>query len=316
MAFSPGAVTLFIAMTLLLLLLVGYASGIGKRAHSELEGVPEGNPAMERKVVVILGMMIMSGLLLTGYSFVEPRRQDEALARQERIGVTRGVENFTTLCISCHGIDGQGAVVPGSDPPIVAPQLNREDMRPKDAEAYKARYEYVVKTLHRGKGLLMPAWGKTDGGSLSDEQIHELALFITKGDMKVNATQTAWEHARELSREKIAHGAPEPQLPKLDAGGLSPEQTAGLALFTGKGGCVGCHVIGSAGGITGPALTNIATVAESRKPGTAADAYIEESIRNSQAFIVQGYPPLMPNFQGVLSDEEIKNLVAFLMTRK
>lgn len=317
MQMSAGAVILFIAMTLLLGLLVAYASGVGKRAHEDIEGVPTGNPSMERKVVVILGMMIISGLLLTGYSFVEPRRQAEALARQERIGIVRGVENYTTLCISCHGIDGKGAVVPGTDPPVVAPQLNRDDMRPKDAEAYKARYDYVNRTLHRGKGILMPAWGKTDGGSLSDEQIHELALFITKGDTQVHGTQTAWEHARELSREKIAHGAPEPELPRLDTAGLSAEALAGQSVFTGKGGCVGCHVVGSLGGVTGPNLSNIATVAETRKPGTSAEAYIEESIRNSGAFIAPGYPAgLMPSFQGLLSEQEIKELVAFLMTRK
>jgi mono/diheme cytochrome c family protein len=317
MQMSAGAVILFIAMILLLGMLVAYASGVGKRSHEEGEGVPTGNPSMERKVVATLGMMILSGLLLTGYSFVEPRRQVEALERQERIAITRGVEQYTSLCIGCHGIDGKGAVVPGTDPPVVAPQLDRDDMRPKEAEAYKARYDYVVKTLHRGKGIIMPAWGKTDGGALSDEQIHELALFITKGDTMVTSSQTAWQHAREISREKIAHGAPEPELPKLDTVGLSADALAGQSLFTGKGGCVGCHVIGSLGGVTGPALTNIATVAETRKPGTAADAYIEESIRNSQAFVAPGYSAgVMPSFQGLLSDQEIKELVAFLMTRK
>jgi mono/diheme cytochrome c family protein len=317
MQMSAGAVILFIAMFLLLGMLVVYASGVGKRAHEDVDGVPTGNPSMERKVVATLGMMILSGILLTGYSFVEPRRQVEALERQERIAITRGVEQYTSLCISCHGIDGQGAVVPGQDPPMVAPQLNRDDMRPKDAEAFKERYDYVVKTLHRGKGLIMPAWGRTDGGSLSDEQIHELALFITKGDTMVNASQTAWDHAREISREKIAHGAPEPELPRLDVEGLSADAMAGSSIFTGKAGCIGCHVVGSAGGVTGPTLTNIATVAETRKPGTPAEAYIEESIRNSQAFVAPGYAAgLMPSFQGILTDQEITQLVAFLMTRK
>lgn len=317
MQMSAGAVILFIAMFLLLGLLVVYASGVGKRAHEDIEGVPTGNPSMERKVVATLGMMILSGLLLTGYSFVEPRRQVEALERQERIGITRGVEQYTSLCISCHGIDGQGAVVPGQDPPLVAPQLNREDLRPKEAEAYTERYDYVVKTLHRGKGLIMPAWGREDGGSLSNEQIHELALFITKGDTMVNPSQTAWEHAREISREKIAHGAPEPELPRLDIEGLSADAQAGSTIFAGKAGCIGCHVVGSAGGVTGPTLTNIATVAETRKPGTSAEAYIEESIRNSGAFVAPGYAAgLMPSFQGILTDQEITQLVAFLMTRK
>ena len=64
---------------------------------------------MERKVVATLALLILSGLMLTGYAFVEPRRQEEALARQERIGIHRGIENYTTLCMSCHGVDGNGA---------------------------------------------------------------------------------------------------------------------------------------------------------------------------------------------------------------
>lgn len=314
---TASAVILVIAMLLLLGLLVGYASGVGKRAHQPVGELPTGNAAMERKVVAALALTILSGLLLTGYSFVEPRRQEQALARQERISIERGIENYTSLCISCHGIDGQGAVVPGTNPVVVAPQLNREDMRPKDPDAYRERYEYVVKTLHRGRGLLMPAWGRQDGGTLLDEQIHELALLITKGDTVVHGTQTAWQHAREISREKIAHGAPEPQLPRIDEEGLSAEALRGNSLFTGKGGCVGCHVVGSVGGVTGPALTNIATVAATRKPGTSAEAYIDESIRNSQAFVVPGYAAgLMPSYQGLLTDAEINDLVQFLLTRQ
>jgi hypothetical protein len=47
-----------------------------------------------------------------------------------------------------------------------------------------------------------------------------------------------------------------------------------------------------------------------------AQAYIEESIHNSQAYIVPGYPPVMPVFQGVLTDQEIDSLTAYLLTLK
>lgn len=317
MQMSAGALVLFVGMLLLLLLLVGYASGVGRRAHEAIPEVPTGNPSMERKVVATLAMMILSGLLLTGYGYYEPYRQVAALERQERIGMERGAENFSSLCISCHGIDGTGAQVPPPNDTVVAPALNRADMRPKDPEAYKERYEYVVKTLHRGKGLIMPAWGKTDGGQLLDEQIHELALLITKGDTVIHGTQTAWDVAREKSKEKIAHGAPEPTLPKFDDTGLTAEEKAGQAIFTGKAGCIGCHQIGSQGGVTGPPLTNIATVAATRKPGMDAAAYIDESIRTPNAFVVTGFAPgLMPAFGTLLTPDELKSVEAFLLTRK
>ncbi|MCC7366866.1 MAG: c-type cytochrome [Chloroflexi bacterium] len=317
MQLSAGALVLFVGMLVLLLALVAYASGVGRRSHEPIPEVPTGNPSMERKVVATLAMLILSGLLLTGYAYYEPIRQVKATERQDKIAIERGIETYTSLCYSCHGIDGQGAQVPPPNDSVVAPALNRADMHPKDAEGLKARYEYVVRTVHRGKGLVMPAWGREDGGQLLDEQIHEVAMLITRGDMVMHGTQTAWDVAREKSKEKIAHGSPEPTLPKVDDAGLSEDAKAGLAIFTGKAGCIGCHQIGSQGGVTGPALTTIATVAETRKPGTDAAAYIEESIRNPGAFVVQGYAAgLMPAFQGLLTDAEIKQVEAYLLTRK
>src|SRR5215212_930611 len=230
MQLSAGAVTLVIAMVLLLSLLVVYASGVGRRAHEPVGDVPTGNPSMERKVVVILALLITSGLLLTGYSFVEPRRLAEAMDRRENISIERGADTFTTLCMGCHGIDGRGAVVPGTNPAVVAPQLNRDDMRPKDPDAYKERLDYVTKTITRGKGDIMPHWGRSEGGQLLDEQINELALLITKGDKIVQGNETAWEVAREMAREKIAHGSPEPQVPTVDLAGLPPEAQEGAKL--------------------------------------------------------------------------------------
>jgi len=267
MQLSAGAVTLVIAMLLLLALLVIYASGVGRRAHDPIDDVPTGNPSMERKVVVILALLIVSGLLLTGYSFVEPQRQSAAADRRENISIERGADTFTTLCMGCHGIDGHGAVVPGTNPQVVAPQLNREDMRPKDPDEYKARYTYVVNTITRGKGDIMPHWGQSEGGPLLDEQINELALLITKGDKVIKGNQTGWEVARELAHEKIAHGSPEPQVPTIDLAGLPPEAQDGAKLFAGKGTCIGCHTIGSTGGV--PART-CPTSPASRAPASRA----------------------------------------------
>jgi mono/diheme cytochrome c family protein len=161
----------------------------------------------------------------------------------------------------------------------------------------------------------MPAWGRADGGSLLDEQIHELTLLIVKGDTVIQG-KPAWELTTEIAREKIAHGAPEPQRPTEDVATLSPEAQAGSRVFTGKGGCVGCHNAGSGGGASGPNLSRIGTEGASRKPGMDAAAYIEESIRNSQALVVPGFQVQMPSFQGTLTDEEIKNVVQYLLTKQ
>jgi mono/diheme cytochrome c family protein len=318
MQLSVGAVVLFVGMVLLLGLLVAYASGVGRRAHEEIPDVPTGNPSMERKVVATLGLLIISGLLLTGYSFVEPRRQAEATERQEGIAIHRAIDNYTTLCVGCHGVDGTGAVVPGQTSPLVAPALNRPDLRPdpNHKDAFNERYNFVNKTIHRGRtGTPMPAWGRTDGGSLLDEQIHELTLLILKGDTIIQG-KPAWELANDVAKEKIAHGAPEPQRPTIDLAALPAEAQAGARLFTGKGGCVGCHNAGNGGGATGPNLSHIATDGATRKPGTDAAAYISESIHDPQAFVVSGFPPVMPSFRGTLTEDEINSLVQFLLTKQ
>jgi mono/diheme cytochrome c family protein len=315
MEITAGAVALFIAMLLLLALLVIYASGVGKRAHTPVDGVPTGNPAMERKVIAILGMMIVSGLILTGYSFWEPVRAAAALDRQENISIERGIENYTTLCMSCHGVAGNGAVVPDSTPPRVAPQLNRADMRPTDPDEYKTRYDFVYKTIARGRpGTPMPAWGREDGGSLLPEQIHELALMITKGDKSIHG-KTVWDEVRAVAQEKIAHGSPAPIVPELQvAAELTDEQKLGSQLWTGKGACVGCHVIGGVGGATGPPQTQMGAVAETRVPGESAEEYIRQSILQPQAYLVPGFAPVMPSYQGILTDEEVNAIVSYLLT--
>jgi cytochrome c oxidase subunit 2 len=86
----------------------------------------------------------------------------------------------------------------------------------------------------------------------------------------------------------------------------------GQATFTSAG-CGGCHSIGS-DARTGPGLAGIAARAETRVQGQTADQYIEESIRNSTAFVVDGFQPIMPKFDGVLSNTEIEGLIAYLKT--
>ena len=44
----------------------------------------------------------------------------------------------------------------------------------------------------------------------------------------------------------------------------------------------------------------------------ADDNYLRESIMNPQAKIVAGYQPLMPTFQGLVSEEGLLQLIAYI----
>jgi cytochrome c oxidase subunit 2 len=48
------------------------------------------------------------------------------------------------------------------------------------------------------------------------------------------------------------------------------------------------------------------------KTVTADDEYIRESILNPQARIVAGFQPVMPTFKGVISEEELLQLVDYV----
>jgi mono/diheme cytochrome c family protein len=92
------------------------------------------------------------------------------------------------------------------------------------------------------------------------------------------------------------------------------DATRGAQLFR-TGACPSCHTIqGISTGTIGPELTHIGTVAESRKPGMSADAYIHESIANPSAFIVSGFSNQMP--PGLATGQNLDDLVAFLVTQK
>jgi len=78
-------------------------------------------------------------------------------------------------------------------------------------------------------------------------------------------------------------------------------------------GCSTCHIDSAQG--RGPSLWGVfgsqVTIATGEKV-TVDEAYIRESILTPTAKIVNGYPPLMPTFQGVVSEEQIAQLTAYI----
>jgi cytochrome c oxidase subunit 2 len=93
--------------------------------------------------------------------------------------------------------------------------------------------------------------------------------------------------------------------------GASPI-AAGEKLFRDLA-CNSCHLPDSKG--RGPSLTGLfGKPVELQGGGTVVvdEAYIRESIVNPQAKIVAGYQPLMPTFQGLVTEEQLLQLVAYL----
>jgi cytochrome c oxidase subunit 2 len=99
----------------------------------------------------------------------------------------------------------------------------------------------------------------------------------------------------------------------LSGGGASETPVAaGERLFQNLA-CNTCHMTGTQG--RGPMLTNVFGQPVQLQDGStviADEAYIRESIVNPQAKVVAGYQPIMPTFQGLVSEEQLLQLISYV----
>jgi cytochrome c1 len=278
-----------------LLLVLGavlwYAARVAEPLPDAPPGPPTGALAMERKIIAIVAMTAAMALLFLGYGFREPARQVVAQETQLDTSIGRGITSFTTLCFPCHGEKGQGAVVPDVTPLRLAPPLNRPDLRPTEPDLRTKEYDFIFKTIQRGRpGTPMPTWGQIDGGSLLDEQINELTLMILNGDRPVTfegKVATPWEHTADVVNNNVAQGLAQPpkqpdvqQLPFYQA--LNPQGQQGVNVILQRG-CGGCHTIPNIPGAAGtigpnlgpngdiPAVKDRTTIAGGAVPNNSVD---------------------------------------------
>lgn len=85
-------------------------------------------------------------------------------------------------------------------------------------------------------------------------------------------------------------------------------------------GCTSCHNQDEAEGPAdkAPYTAGTATRAASRVPGMSAEEYIKESILNPNAYVVEGFKEgdMYQTFKDELSEQQIADLVAYLLTEK
>ena len=94
------------------------------------------------------------------------------------------------------------------------------------------------------------------------------------------------------------------------------EELFNTKVLEGQAGCVTCHSREPGEVLTGPSLATIGSDAGSRVPGTEAVDYIESSILDPDAFVVDGFEAgQMPQVWGeVLDDAQVTALVDYLLT--
>ena len=95
--------------------------------------------------------------------------------------------------------------------------------------------------------------------------------------------------------------------------GTMTPANAGQQLYQTLG-CASCHGAGGEGG-RGPALAGTFGNMQQLQNGQSVrvdEGYIRESITNPQAKLVAGFGPIMPTFQGQVSEDQLLQLVAYI----
>ncbi|HJW91422.1 MAG TPA: c-type cytochrome [Anaerolineales bacterium] len=262
---------------------------------------------------IFLGTLFvaLTAVVFVIYGLNEEERMAKFTLEQQAQAIEVGAGLFESNCSGCHGLKGEG--IPGLCPPL----NDREffSNRLKQVGWSGTLEDYIVATVasgrltssrpdrYAGQGApAMPAWHEDYGGPLRTDQIRNIATFVMN-----------WE-ATALG-EVVLEGLPTPP--------PSPEEAAdpvarGKQVFLDRG-CGGCHTIdGLTAGTVGPTLTQIGTVAETRIPGTSTEDYLHASIVDPSAQVVEGFPDnVMPkNFNTLLSEEQLSDLIAFLLSLK
>ena len=79
--------------------------------------------------------------------------------------------------------------------------------------------------------------------------------------------------------------------------------------------CNTCHLDSGQAQGRGPSLRNLygrQVLLQRLETTVADDAYLRESILNPQAKIVSGFQPLMPTYQGLVTEEQLLQLIAYV----
>jgi cytochrome c oxidase subunit 2 len=166
----------------------------------------------------------------------------------------------------------------------------------------------------------------------SEDVIHSFFVpaFRVKQDVLPGRYSTAWFEATRLGRYHLfcaeycgtEHSRMVGSVVVLDPSqyeewlaGTPPAQSpvaAGEALFTQLG-CQTCHKQEGTG--LGPKLAGLPGRAVELQSGgttTADEGYIRESILEPQAKLVKGFLPVMPTFQGRVTEEQMLQLIAYI----
>lgn len=198
--------------------------------------------------------------------------------------VARGKNRFLIYCAPCHGKDGDGKGLVAARPQALAvPPPSFLDPRLVQMPAGKM-YQAIRNGVNNNN---MPSYA----AQLPERDRWAVIAFLC-------TLETGKSDAAVACADKKP----------------APVGSPGEAVFVNRG-CNACHTTDGTKKI-GPSWKGIYGGKEQTSGGevTVDDAYLEESIKNPTAKVVNGFPPVMPPLP--LSDQEIKDVIAFIKSLK
>jgi mono/diheme cytochrome c family protein len=186
----------------------------------------------------------------------------------------QGAQIFAENCAACHGEDGQGRI--GATLAKDWPSI-RPDLEIQD-------------TIERGiEGTFMPAWGMAFGGPLDNNEIEAVTRYIL-----------SWESGEP----RFIYPTPtiDTRIVLTPPPGVSGDPNAGAQLYTAN--CAVCHGPSGEGRIG----ATLAREWASTRPDLLVKSVIENGVEGA------AMPAWSQANGGPLSEEEINNIVAYILT--
>ncbi len=173
-----------------------------------------------------------------------------------------------------------------------------------------------------GQIVLDKTYALRAGGAAPVQALEQAPLAVGEHRLRLLLVDRVAQITPQVILDKPISLAPGQILSiRLKDARLQADAEAGRALFNGQAlgantGCNICHALDANTRLVGPALGGVAARAAQRVPGMTAEAYLHQSIVDPNAYLVEGFPEnqMPPNFAETLNQEQIDDLVAFLLT--
>ncbi|WP_028581754.1 c-type cytochrome [Desulfogranum japonicum] len=268
--------------------------------------------SVSRLGIGLLGMFLLAGFC-SWLIWSEPVRLELEQLHQHGKSISQGAFLYQEHCRTCHGNRGEGIGQLGPtlhSKAFFSNRLGEVGWTGTLAEYVRASIALgritATRPMYAGdeQTAVMPPWQDRYGGILRMDQIEQLSAFILN-----------WR-ASALGKVQLVE-LPMPEIRLNDPHVVA----AGQKVFQYH--CGACHLAGrdeqgSNEKLIGPDLQHIGQVAANRVSDVSGEEYIRESYLVPMAYTVSGYEniPAEKRCQGVLKESELRQIVAFLLSRR